>query len=1140
MAGMIRTLLLFLLITGFATGRTLKVFVLTGESNALGTLAETDESMRGESPGGHAADAGIPLFWDNRADGTAAGDDALGDSGGGWVTLGPQDGGHYSGNDDHWGPEVGFARLLWDAGYRDFAVVKAARGGGGNGLWAKDSADDHMYGHVVDTVDSAVAALPEGYADHEVAGLLYVQGESNDAAEADAADTRFSELLANLREDLAGAAVMKAVLGGIGGGSTPNRDLTRTRQEALAASDPDVGYASAAGATLYDGLHYDADSILLLGGRMAAAMTGTGALGEEPLPAPDALHAWFVADHGVVESDGGAVARWADLAGGSAVRDLTRSVSGRPVRPRVTAAEGRVRRVMRFDGATDLWASSGEFGEIEGPRSVAVLCRVWGDGYLFDGSTSSGRTRAQVREGEWQAGAGSDWDAAEPATAASAPGVWRRHVFTFDEAGGATEVTHWIDGAEAGTASDVNSGALGGLIVGSNGGSPFRHLRADVAELAVFSKVLDSSEVAALDGAWEERWGEPAGPPFGVSVAQEAGEVARFGLHGALRVTVDAPAAGTTLESVDLRLKGGTPGNAASVRVLRSAVDFRASDEVLAEAAEPTSGTLSLPLAEPLEEGANHFWVALEPRRRAELGGTLDVAVEALDFSGNEAGRVSPDDGDPPGELTLALVPLVSDVRRSGDFGVSSYRIPGIVCDGDGVLHAVFDHRWNSSADLPADMDVGYARSEDGGATWSGFRAIMDFDGSVPGSAGNGVGDPCVLYDPATDTIWVAALWSFGDNAYWGSGPGTAPEDTGQYVLVKSEDGGETWSDIINVTSEVKDDPDWRLIFQGPGHGLAMRDGTLVFPSQYRDANGTVRSCSVYSDDHGETWDFGSGVPTASPQTNENTVCELDDGRLLFSMRTPSGSNGQRAWIHYEPGGAEPMRDGEWSPLFRLPSVPDPVCQGSVIQWTSTHRGAPRERVLFANPGSSSGRVDLTLRVSGDGGESWPVSRLLYDGPSAYSSVCILPDRSVGVLFEKDNYSRMTFMRVEEDWLWRPGEDADGDGMPDAWERFHGTRPDEPDAGRDDDGDGRSNGEEYEAGTDPQSAASAFRVRGIERAGGSAELRWSSVPGRGYVVEWSEDLATWEAAGRVTASAPETETTLPASGARGFLRVRVE
>ena len=151
--------MLWCLCGGLSFGQTLKVFVLTGQSNSLGTLAASDATMNGVAAGADPVDARVPFFWDNRADGTAAGDAALGDSGG-WTTLGPQAGGHYPGNDDHWGPEVGFCRMLWRAGYRDFAVVKASRGGGGNGFWVKGSADDHMYDHVVATVGAAVATLP--------------------------------------------------------------------------------------------------------------------------------------------------------------------------------------------------------------------------------------------------------------------------------------------------------------------------------------------------------------------------------------------------------------------------------------------------------------------------------------------------------------------------------------------------------------------------------------------------------------------------------------------------------------------------------------------------------------------------------------------------------------------------------------------------------------------------------------------------------------------------------------------------------------------------------------------------------------------------------------------------------------------
>ena len=542
--------------------------------------------------------------------------------------------------------------------------------------------------------------------------------------------------------------------------------------------------------------------------------------------------------------------------------------------------------------------------------------------------------------------------------ATAAVAGWQRHVFTFTPNAGNTSTTieHWIDGTLAATVSENEIANLGGLIVGSNGGSPFNRLPVEVAEIAVYSKSLDATEIAALDSQWSATWGTPTGPPFSAKVTQTQREIPRFGAHAVLEIPITAPEGGTTtLDALALTLRQSAPGTVATWRIYAGS-SFNPSSTPLAETdGSATNWSPVINLA--LVEGANRVYLSAIPARYGAFGTTIDAAVDSLTFSGAETGVMVPTNHDPTGELSLGLVPLFSDARTSGEGGVNTYRIPGIVCDGSGVLHAVYDHRYAGGSDLPADIDVGYARSTDGGATWTPSQLIMDFDSSVAGSSGNGVGDPCILYDPVTDTLWVAALWSFGNRGYFGSGPGTDPTQTGQYVLLKSEDGGDTWSAPINITVDVKDDTNWRLVFQGPGHGFAMRDGTLVFPSQRINASGVVQSCSVFSTDHGVTWDFGSTVPETSPQTNENTACELDDGRLLFSMRTPSGSNGQRAWAHYTPGGVTPMRDGSWDTLYRLPSVPDPVCQGSVIQWTSTHSGDPREFVVFGNPATSSSRT---------------------------------------------------------------------------------------------------------------------------------------------------------------------------------------
>ena len=77
-------------------------------------------------------------------------------------------------------------------------------------------------------------------------------------------------------------------------------------------------------------------------------------------------------------------------------------------------------------------------------------------------------------------------------------------------------------------------------------------------------------------------------------------------------------------------------------------------------------------------------------------------------------------------------------------------------------------------------------------------------------------------------------------------------------------------------------------------------------------------------------------------------------------------------------------------------------------------------RVLFSNPASQTDRVDLTVRLSYDSGKTWPVSRLLNAGPSAYSNLAILPDGSIACLYERGKsipYETITFARFTMDWL---------------------------------------------------------------------------------------------------------------------------
>ena len=357
-----------------------------------------------------------------------------------------------------------------------------------------------------------------------------------------------------------------------------------------------------------------------------------------------------------------------------------------------------------------------------------------------------------------------------------------------------------------------------------------------------------------------------------------------------------------------------------------------------------------------------------------------------------------------PFNLSLAESPWTSQpigsiVRNLRQDGVNTYRIPGLALTNTGRLIAVFDVRYLSVWDLPGKIDIGMCYSDDNGTTWSPMKIIMHKEDD--GLLHNGIGDPCVLVDKQTNKIWVSAIWSKGDRTFLSSGAGLTPDETAQWLMVSSDDNGNNWSSIENITTQVKR-PEWKLLFQAPGSGISLQDGTLVFPAQFKDETGVPFSTIVYSTDKGKQWHIGTG---AWPKTTESTVAELSNGDLLLNMRDNRGDFRSLSSTN-DLGKTWTKHPASYKALI------DPICMGSMIAFEN---GKQQKMLAFSNPHTQHGRHNLTVQLSLDDGVTWPASlKIPVDSRKFYGYSCLtyLGDNFFGIIYEGKGDLLFTLVKI--------------------------------------------------------------------------------------------------------------------------------
>jgi sialidase-1 len=328
-------------------------------------------------------------------------------------------------------------------------------------------------------------------------------------------------------------------------------------------------------------------------------------------------------------------------------------------------------------------------------------------------------------------------------------------------------------------------------------------------------------------------------------------------------------------------------------------------------------------------------------------------------------------------------------------------RFPNIVVAVDGTVLAT----WGRSS-------VRARRSEDGGRTWGGEITIAE-----PGFQGGGL----IVDENSGDILAFVE----------------AHHPPAPLHVFRSTDHGRTWKAQETV---IQPDAEGNMPSMHMNeHGITLRHGQhkgrLLRPSRwYAGKNERARwpqhyTNAIYSDDGGRTWNTSGPFPAMG--TGEATVAELANGRIYYNSRrhwAEEGANPRRRWTAWsDDGGAT------WKGLAICEVLPDGPqdtnygCMGGLVRLPVTDR----DILIYSNCDSPGGRHHGTVWASFDGGTTWPVKRLVFDGPFAYSSITAGRPRTdsegwIYLHFEGGPDGGSTVARFNLSWLLEGEPTGDG------------------------------------------------------------------------------------------------------------------
>ena len=300
-------------------------------------------------------------------------------------------------------------------------------------------------------------------------------------------------------------------------------------------------------------------------------------------------------------------------------------------------------------------------------------------------------------------------------------------------------------------------------------------------------------------------------------------------------------------------------------------------------------------------------------------------------------------------------------------------------------------------------------RSEDGGKTWGLAQQV-----------GEDAGGSCIVDVTTGDVLMVRAnkgyLWRSKDHGKtWAR----------EAITLKPNPYGHGTPDGIPADTSCSESG---ITLQHGEH-----KGRLLMPARIMPPKGTNDqewwpyhyNTSIFSDDGGRTWQTSGPVQSG---TGEGTLAEMSNGDIYYNSRSHMSVDHRRriAWS-YDGGRmyvdwrvCDVLREVGQPFYFKYGTEPSYGCNAGLVRLPLEYTGS-KDVMVFSTPDDpGKERIRMTVWASFDRGRTWPVKRLVYAGPSAYSSLAADRNGNIYLLFEKGVkklYETVALVRFDLAWL---------------------------------------------------------------------------------------------------------------------------